>query len=336
MRRFLLLLASPLLLTVALFSLLVGVSFYAESNPATFFVLTAAPETVQAQRVLYLVARAVLFPFQLGFIVLAFGAALWVFRRRLRIGGWVLGEPVAGRLRRYERGDDADEALPAVLRPERRLTLQQIIGSTLAVLALGVATVLSIGQFVPRADLAVVIAALTSGLTWGARLPIGDVLGGISNIFETNVSIGERIVYRQFAERVEGQVEDIDLRFLDVRADSGELTTIPHGELRIFRNFSRGDSSGVYATFPVHARDLNRAVALLTELADESPALATQLVEPWHVMSLDGRLGNVTDVTLFGRTTPGFEDDLQLALHALVQVRFAAEEIPLAGQKGAA
>ncbi len=332
MRRLLLLLASPLLLVVALSSLMVGVSFYAESNPATFFVLTAAPATVQAQRVLYLLARAVLFPFQLGFIVLAFGAALWVFRRRLRIGGWVLGEPVAGRLRREE----ADEARPTVLRPERRLTLQQIIGSILAVLALGVATVLSIGQFVPRADLAVVIAALTSGLTWGARLPIGDVLGGISNIFETNVSVGERIRYKQFAEQVEGQVEDVDLRFLNVRADSGELTSIPHGELRIFRNFSRGETSGVYATFPVRARDLNRAVALLTELAGESPVLTTQLVEPWHVMSLDGRLGDVTAVSLFGRTTPGNEDDLQLALHTIVQLRFAAAGIPLAGGKEAA
>ena len=332
MRRLLLLLASPLLLVVALSSLMVGVSFYAESNPATFFVLTAAPATVQAQRVLYLLARAVLFPFQLGFIVLAFGAALWVFRRRLRIGGWVLGEPVAGRLPREE----TDEARPAVLRPERRLTLQQIIGSILAVLALGVATVLSIGQFVPRADLAVVIAALTSGLTWGARLPIGDVLGGISNIFETNVSVGERIRYKQFAEQVEGQVEDVDLRFLNVRADSGELTSIPHGELRIFRNFSRGETSGVYATFPVRARDLNRAVALLTELAGESPVLTTQLVEPWHVMSLDGRLGDVTAVSLFGRTTPGNEDDLQLALHTIVQLRFAAAGIPLAGGKEAA
>ena len=332
MRRLLLLLASPLLLAAAFFSLLVGFAFYADSNPATFVVLTAAPATVQGQRVLYLLARAFFFPFQLGFIVLAFGAALWVFRRRLRIGGWVLGEPVAGRLRR----EGTDEARPTVLRPERRLTLQQIIGSILAVLALGLATVLAIGQFVPRADLAVVIAALTSGLTWGARLPIGDVLGGISNIFETTVSVGERIVYRQVSEKVEGEVESMDLRFLNVRADSGELTTIPHGELRVFRNFSRGDSSGVYATFPVHAHDLNRAVALLSALADESPTLATQLVEPWHVMSLDGRLGGVTGVTLFGRTTPGNEDDLQLALHALVQVRFAAEGIPLAGKKEAA
>ena len=68
----------------------------------------------------------------------------------------------------------------------------------------------------------------------------------------------------------------------------------------------------------------------------ESPALAQQLVEPWQVMSLDGRLGGVTGVTLFGRTTPGNEDELQLALHALVQVRFAAAGIPLAGKKEAA
>lgn len=332
MRRLLLLLASPLLLVVALACLTVGIAFYGDNNPAAFFVLTSAPETVQAQRVLYLLARIILFPFQVGFIVLAFGAALWVFRRRLRISGWVLGEPVAERLRR----DEPDEEFPVGLRPERRRTLQQLLGSILAVLALGAATVLSIGQFVPRADLAVVVAALTSGLTWGARLPIGDVLGGISNIFETTVSVGERILYKQVSEQVEGQVESMDLRFLNVRADSGELTTIPHGELRIFRNFSRSETSGVYATFPVLARDLNRAVALLTELAGESPALATQLVEPWHVMSLDGRLGGVTGVTLFGRTTPGNEDDLQLALHALVQVRFAAEEIPLAGRKEAA
>jgi hypothetical protein len=46
------------------------------------------------------------------------------------------------------------------------------------------------------------------------------------------------------------------------------------------------------------------APAVLSELADESPALATQLVEPWHVMSLDCRLADVTDVTLFAAPRP--------------------------------
>ncbi len=322
MRRFLLLLASPLLLLVALFSLLVGLTFFAETNPAALYVATEAPATEQAARALYLAARLVLAPFQLVFIFLVFAGVVWVFRRRQRIAAWVLGEPVRERLS-LESYDD----LPTALRPERRRTLQQIVASIVAILALLAAIVLSLGQFVPRADLAVVIAALTSGLTWGARLPIGDFLGGITNIFETTFTVGERIRYNQLSEKVEGTVESMDLRFLNVRADSGELTTIPHGELRIFRNYSRGEHSGVYATFPIAAGDLRRAVALLSELADDAPGLVPLLTEPWHVMSMDGRLGRVVDLSLFGRTTEGHENDLRLALHALVNQRLAAAGI---------
>lgn len=319
MRRLLLLLLSPVLLIVALFSLLVGLSFYAQTNPAALYVATEAPATPQAARALYLMARLVLLPFQLMFIFLAFAGAAWVFRRRQRIGAWVLGEAVSGRLAVVERYDE----LPTVLRLERRRTMQQIVASIIAVLALGVAVVLSLGQFVPRAELAVVITALTSGLAWGARLPVGDLLGGITNIFETTFTVGDRIRYNQLSEKVEGVVESMDLRFLNVRADSGELTTIPHSELRIFRNYSRGDHVGVYATFAIPATELSQAVALLAELAPESPAIVPLLVEPWHVMSVGGRLGRVVDLSLYGKTTTGHENDLRLALHALVQQRFA-------------
>lgn len=331
MRRILLFLLSPLWITLAAISLVIGLAFYGETNPATLFVASVSPDTLQGERILYLLARLVLLPFQLGFIGLAFGVALWIFRRRARVGAWVLGEPVAERIKLTEGGDEFSVVLPL----QRRRTLHQIISSIIAVLALGAALVLALGQFIPRGELAVVITALTGSLTWGARLPVGDLLGGISNIFETNVSVGDRIRYRQMAEKVEGSVESIDLRFLAVRADTGELTTIPHGELRIFRNFSRGETTGVYVTIPVLARDLSRAVALLRESAGESPSLVSHLVAPWQVMSLEGKLGRVVDLSLFGQTVPGCEDDLQLALYTVVQDRFAAEGIALAGSEAA-
>lgn len=323
MRRILLLLLSPFAIVVALISLVIGLSFYAAANPAAVLVAAADAPSEQAARVLYLVARLILLPCQLIFIFLAFATAFWVFRRRLRLSAWVLGEPVAGRIKTGE--------LPTALRPERRRTMQQIVASVIAVLALVAALVLALGQFIPRGELAVVITALTSSLTWGARLPIGDLLGGLTNIFETNASVGERIRYQQVSESVEGVVEGADLRFMAVRADSGELTTIPHGELRIFRNFSRGDESGVYVTFPVAAADLRRAVALLSDLASEAPALVPLLLEPWRAVSEDGRLGRVVDLSLFGRTRPGNEDELQLALHTLVEERLARAGIALAG-----
>lgn len=325
MRRLLLILLSPAWLVLALFSLLIGLAFYAETNPAALYVITETPTSAQAERALYLLARVVLFPFQLIFIFLAFAGALWVFRRRQRIAAWVLGGAFVERL----SGETWGEEPRYVLRPQRRRTWVQIVSSIIAVLAILLAVVLSLGQFVPRAELAVVIAALTSGLTWGARLPIGDLLGGITNIFETTVAVGDRIRYAQVGASLEGVVESMDLRFLDVRADSGELTTIPHGELRIFRNDSRGHHAGVYATLPVAARHLERAVSLLHELAPESTAIVPQLAAPWQILSHDGLLTRFVDLSVYGLTVKGNEEALRLRLHVAVYERLAAAGVAI-------
>lgn len=331
MRRFLLILLSPALLVIVGLSILTGLAFQAQTNPAALYVITTSPASPQAERALYLLARIVLLPFQVIFIFLAFSAALWVFRRRQRLAAWVLGEPLSERF----AGEYVEE-LPYALRPQRRRTRTQIVSSIIAVLAIFVAIVLALGQFVPRAELAVVIAALTSGLTWGARLPIGDLLGGLTNIIETTVTIGERIGYRQLTARVEGVVESMDLRFINVRADSGEMTTIPHGELRIFRNYSRGDQTGVHATLPIAARDLARAVAVLRETAAAAPSLVPGLLGPWQVMSLDGRLGPVVDLSVYGRTTPDNGDALHVAIHALALERLLAAGIAVGAAAEAA
>ncbi len=331
MRRFLLLLLSPALLAIAAVSILVGLAFYAQTNPASLYVITQAPATVQAERALYLLARLVLFPFQIIFVFITFSMALWVFRRRQRLAAWLLGEPLSGRFA-VENYED----LPFTLRPQRRRTRTQIVSSIIAVAVIIVAIVLAMAQFVPRAELAVVIAALTSGLTWGARLPVGDILGGLTNIVETTVTVGERISYRQLTERVEGTVESMDLRFINVRADSGELTTIPHSELRIFRNYSRGQQAGVHVTFAIAARDLGRAVALLSEMAAEAAGLVPGLLGPWQVMSLDGKLGPVIDVSIHGRTTPGNETALHVAIHTLALERLSAAGIAVGNAANAA
>lgn len=327
MRRLLLILASPALLLAALFSFAVGLAFYGQSNPAAIYAIAAAPDSPLAERSLYLLARVILFPFQLLFIFLVFAAAMWLFRRRQRLGAWLLGQPVSERL----AATPGAEELPFGLRPARRHTMRQIVASIIAVLVILAAVVLALGQFVPRAELAVVIAALTSGLTWGARLPVGDVLGGITNIFETTVIVGERIAYRQLSERVEGTVESMDLRFLNVRADSGELTTIPHGELRVFRNYSRSARGGVHANFPIAAHDLGRATALLNDMAAEAAALLPEMFGPWHVLSLDGRLAPTVELTVYGQTAVGNETALRQALYSLVLERLAAAGISVGG-----
>lgn len=312
MRRLLLILLSPLWLTLAAVSLIVGLAFASDSNPAAI-AAAAYTGTPQSQQLAYLLIRVLLLPLQLFFIVIVFSGALRVFRRREKIGRWLVGDP------------DATAPL------SRRRTMQQIAASLIAISVIIAAFVLSLAQFVGRADLAIVVAALTSSLAWGARLPIGDLLGGINNIFESNLVVGDHIHYRHFDQTVEGFVEAADIRFVSVRAMTGELTTIPFGDLRIFTNYSRGGYSGVYAAFPMAVTDFDQAVAILSDLAPESPALLPALLEPFQPISLDGQLGAQVQLHLFGKTSHGRELELQLAMRELVQTHFAAAGIVLGG-----
>lgn len=320
LRRLLLLLLSPLWLLLAAVSLLIGLSFFADNNPALLLATAFYEGAVEREQLVALALRIAMLPFQFIFIGLVIGGALWIFRRRRRFAGWVLGEP---------RLD-----LPTMLNPERRRTLQQIVASVIAVVTILLAAILILGQFVARADLAIVIAALTSSLAWGARLPIGDLLGGLSTLIEGNLAVGDRIDYRHLDRQVAGVVEMVDLRFLSVRALTGELSTIPFGEMRIFRNYSRGDHVGVYAVFPIAAGDLARAIGLLNDLAPESMTLIPLLVAPWQPMSLAGELGAILDLGVFGQCAQDDEDGLQLALHAVIRNQFAAAGIQLCGVDG--
>mgnify|MGYP001162868398 FL=1 len=326
-RRLLILLLSPLWIALAIISVGVGMAVFSNELPTAVMLTMVETETAEGAQLVVLLFRALLVPFQLIFIILVAGAALWVFRRRERIAGWVLGKPIVERI---ATADLEEKDLPIVFQSERQHTLQQTLSSVIAIVAIGTALVLALGQFISRADLAVVVAALTSSLTWGARLPIGDLLGGISNVLESNLAVGDRITYRQVDNTIDGIVETVDLRFLSVRAHTGELTSIPFGELRVFRNYSRGNTIGIYVTFPVAASELRRAYELLANLAPRSMELVPFLLEPWQPMAPDGMLGNIVDISLFAITTIERQDDLQLALHSLVQKQFAAAGISLA------
>lgn len=321
---------APVWVVLATLSLVVGLATFSGADPAVVLAAASFRGEAEMEQLSVLVARVVLLPFHLIFIALVVGATLWVFRRRGRIAGWVLGEPLTDRL--FAR-DQMSAEVSLVLPHGRRHTMHQILSSIVALSAILLAVLLSMGQFIARTDLAIVVAALTSSLAWGARLPIGDLLGGLGNMFESNLAVGDHIRYKQFERYVDGLVESVDLRFLSVRARTGELTSIPFGELRVFRNYSRGEFLGIYIAVPIAATDLSRAVTLLNELAPDSMDLVPYLIEPWQPMSLEGEMGAILDIYLFGKTTQEWEDELQLAMHTVVHEKFRGAGIRLAGQR---
>jgi hypothetical protein len=68
-------------------------------------------------------------------------------------------------------------------------------------------------------------------------------------------------------------------------------------------------------------------------MAPESPDLVFHLLEPWQPMSLEGNIGAIVDLCVFGKARPGDEDDLHLEMHELIQARFWEAGIQLAGKE---
>lgn len=333
-RRTIIIIISPILLILGVIAVSVGMAFVGGYDPSTTVTSAVGTTAQETRQLATLLVRCLLVPFQLFFILLVLGLMVMLVRRSHDISKRVL-DPLVVEEPEMVVPYDPELGLSEVavgLRPKRHVTLTQIGGSLLAAVAIVIAFLLIMGQFIDLTDLAIIVTALTSALAWGARLPVSDLLGGMSNIVENNFSIGDRISYRHFALDVEGIVNRVNLRFIGLRALSGEAVTIPFGEVRAFRNFSRSTFAGVYVTFPVPSTALQQVVHDFEALAPESMALVPGLLEPWRVISQDGILAPAVELSLYGRGPKGEEEALQVALHTAVWHQLQTYDFATEGQ----
>lgn len=335
-RRVLLILLSPLLLMVAAVSLAVGFAALGGQTirPEMFALLADdAPEVV---RLAELLTRCLLLPFQLVFISMLAAAGVFIYHRRTRLTEWLLGYRVTQFLGEADAAGavytlaGVDELGIAPMRPGRQRVVHQIVASVIALVVLLLVVLFSLGQFIPLSSLAIVATALAGGLAWGARLIVSDFLGGLGNLFENNYSIGDELQLKLIDQQIiDGDVEAVNLRFASLRGLTGELITLPHGDVRTFRNLSRRSEAGAYVNVTVESKDMDRALAALRDLSEQSPTLCDTLLAPLQLVCRDGRLSETVTLSLYGRSAWGTEEATQLAVHRLVHQRLADEAIPL-------
>ncbi len=246
-------------------------------------------------------------------IVLAFSLALLSHRLAWRMAGRVVR---LGRFRPRNRQ----------LRPERQSTLQALIADAISAAAVMTATLVTIGQFAQLDTVIWMVGLFSAAFGLGARPLISDVLTGIGLIFEDTFAVGEKVSILD----VEGVVEAVNLRTTWIRSSTGELYTVPNGEIRIVRNYSRGRFSAVSVKIKVPAAQLGLALPLLSELGKEAVALLPNLLEPWQVLSESGVIGQQTELTLLAKARFGRAAEMRPHLLTLVQERLTDAGIRLA------
>jgi len=203
------------------------------------------------------------------------------------------------------------------LRPERQTTLRSLIASIISTLAFIAATLFTLGQFVQVDTLVWMIGLFSAAFGLGARPLISDFLTGVGFVFEDTFAVGEKVEILN----VDGVVEAVNLRTTWLRAPTGELYVIPNGEVRVVRNFSRGQFSPVDIKFKIAASDLGKALPFLEKLGQEAVVFLPNLLEPWQVISESGVMGQHTELTLLAKARFGKAAEMRPRLLALVQTR---------------
>lgn len=243
--------------------------------------------------------------------ILAFFLLAWLFsrlagiisRRVIRLGGLASHKP----------------------RPERQKTLYGLVQGIITVTLFAVAVLLSLSQFVETTTLIWVIGLFGAGFGLSARPLISDLMAGTSFIFEDTFAVGEKVEILD----IEGIIEMITLRTTWLRSSTGELFTIPNGDIRVVRNFSRGRFSMANVTLKILAPDLDRVLPILEVLGREAMDSLPNLIEPWRVISETGIIGQTAELTLLAKARFGKAAEMRPKLLTLVHKALEDENIEL-------
>ena len=191
----------------------------------------------------------------------------------------------------------ADARTAAGLRPRRRETLKSLAKHLSRAIISIVTVVFILSLFVNTAGLLTFLGLFSGAFGLGARPLVEDYISGAIFVFEDQYNVGEKVEI--FG--VEGTVIDVNLRTTILRSPSGELYIIPNGEVRVVRNFGRGEFSLASVRVSVKSVHIDEAMAVLEALAPTLPKLIPALIEPPRILSEDGALGERIGLTIFAK-----------------------------------
>lgn len=234
-----------------------------------------------------------------------------------------LSWPLAGRIVRLRYGAGKRR----LLRPEREKTVQGIIAGSISAFSLVTALFIVLTRIVGLANVVWIIGLFSAALGLGVSPLVRDILTGAGFIFEDTMAVGEKVEI----VGVTGVVEAVHLRTTQLRAPTGELYTIPNGEIRLIRNFSRGQYSSIELILRIATADLSRTLSILEELGRAIAVTEEDILEPWQILAETGILAEHTDLKLLTKARWGRAAELRVRLLAVIQARLAADGIALAG-----
>lgn len=169
------------------------------------------------------------------------------------------------------------------------------------------------------------VAGLALGL--GAQALIKDWLSGLLVLIEDQIRIGDAVTING----ISGMVEEINLRTTVLRGENGAVHIIANGLINTISNLTREYAYYVFEATLAHAADVDRALAVLTEVGAELAAddvFREMILAPMEVMGVDRIADRGVVLRARIKTKPAQQALVGRELNRRVNARWTAEGIP--------
>jgi small-conductance mechanosensitive channel len=142
-------------------------------------------------------------------------------------------------------------------------TIQGVIRSSLRYGSIGILFIFLIGQFIDIKGLLAGAGIIGVIIGFAAQQLLKDILVGFARISDNEFRVGNFVTFNGTSS---GTIEEIGIRFMQIREWSGKLLTIPHGEIRTIQNFNKGRMRVIERITVSYQEDPRRMKELLEEV----------------------------------------------------------------------
>jgi small-conductance mechanosensitive channel len=241
------------------------------------------------------------------------------------VGVWLLQRILNPVIRVAIREQMASQ--PQVEVTKRIETLSLVIYRTALVAVLLIVIVTILPEF--GVNVAPMIAGLgLAGLAvgFGAQNLVRDVINGSFILIENQYGRNDVVTIGG----VTGLVEDINLRRTVLRDLDGTVHFVPHSQVAVASNWTKGFSRVNLNVSVAYESDLERVIEVINRVGQEmaeDPAYTGKIMNPPHVLRVDGFGASGIDIKIIGDTAPIEQWQVMGDLRLRLKKAFDAEGI---------
>jgi moderate conductance mechanosensitive channel len=205
----------------------------------------------------------------------------------IAVGAYVMVRIGSAAARRFEHEMSRGTGLDVIERTKRAQTLGRILQKSLSIVVIGMAALMILREL----DIDITPVLTGAGIVglavgFGAQTLVRDVISGFFLIVEDQVRVGDVAVVNGQG----GLVEQVNLRTIVLRDETGAVHIFPNGEVKTLANMSKDFAYYVITVGLAYDADVDRAIDAMRQAAaalTQNPELKSHLLAPLEVYGVD-------------------------------------------------